>query len=202
MTARRVILAPRLRTATADAKKASGSQSLERGLDVLEMIAAESGDIGVRELARRSALSPTIVQRLVSSLARRGYIEKNSETSRYRLGHQSLALAASGEGVALARSLLARSDIEAGRLVPLFDLAIRDRFAYWLVIRPGIERRRDVSAFTEWIRRECIDSVGPPVLKKVAPARSNISKRKRKVRAYAQGRRAPNRDYPRRNVER
>ena len=75
----------------------SGSQSLERGLDILEMIEAESGDIGVRELARRLGLSPTIVQRLVSSLAVRGYIEKNLETSRYRLGHRSMILGASGE---------------------------------------------------------------------------------------------------------
>jgi DNA-binding IclR family transcriptional regulator len=70
---------------------------LERGLDVLEMIAAEGADVGVRELARRSGLSPTIVQRLISSLASRGYIEKNSDTARYRLGHRSLALGASGE---------------------------------------------------------------------------------------------------------
>jgi len=75
----------------------SGSQSLERGLDILEMIEAEHGDIGVRELARRLELSPTIVQRLVSSLAVRGYIEKNAETSRYRLGHRSMILGASGE---------------------------------------------------------------------------------------------------------
>lgn len=75
----------------------SGSQSLERGLDILEMIEAENGDIGVRELARRLELSPTIVQRLVTSLAIRGYIEKNTETSRYRLGHRSMILGASGE---------------------------------------------------------------------------------------------------------
>lgn len=75
----------------------SGSQSLERGLDILEMIEAENGDIGVRELARRLELSPTIVQRLVSSLAVRGYIEKNVETSRYRMGHRSMILGASGE---------------------------------------------------------------------------------------------------------
>ena len=61
------------------------------------MIEAESGDIGVRELARRAGLSPTIVQRLVSSLAIRGYIEKNTETSRYRLGHRAMILGASGE---------------------------------------------------------------------------------------------------------
>lgn len=80
-----------------DARRASGSQSLERGLDILEMVEAEDGDIGVRELARRSALSPTIVQRLVSSLASRGYIEKNPETARYRLGHRAMILGASGE---------------------------------------------------------------------------------------------------------
>ena len=97
MTARRVILAPRLHANRALPKKAAGSQSLERGLDVLEMIAAEGAEVGVRELARRSGLSPTIVQRLISSLASRGYIEKNSDTARYRLGHRSLALGASGE---------------------------------------------------------------------------------------------------------
>jgi DNA-binding IclR family transcriptional regulator len=116
MTTRRVIVAPRLRTTPAnakraDAKRASGSQSLERGLDVLEMIAAEGADVGVRELARRSALSPTIVQRLVSSLASRGYIEKNSETARYRLGHRSLALGASGEG-AFDYVVAARRELE------------------------------------------------------------------------------------------
>lgn len=88
-SARRTISGPRPTRA--------GSQSLERGLDVLEMIEAENGDIGVRELARRLELSATIVQRLVTSLAARGYIEKSAETSRYRLGHRSMILGASGE---------------------------------------------------------------------------------------------------------
>ena len=48
-------------------------------------------------IARRLELSPTIVQRLVSSLSARGYIEKNPETARYRLGHRSMILGASGE---------------------------------------------------------------------------------------------------------
>ncbi|MCA0302296.1 MAG: IclR family transcriptional regulator [Proteobacteria bacterium] len=81
----------------ARAKRPAGSQSLERGLDILEAIEAESGEVGVRELARRLDLSPSIVQRLVSSLALRGYIEKNQETARYRLGHRAMILGASGE---------------------------------------------------------------------------------------------------------
>ncbi|MBM3647187.1 MAG: IclR family transcriptional regulator [Alphaproteobacteria bacterium] len=89
--------APRLRVGRGAAKRAGGSQSLERGLDILEAIEAENGDVGVRELARRLDLSPSIVQRLVSSLAARGYIEKSSETARYRLGHRAMILGASGE---------------------------------------------------------------------------------------------------------
>src|SRR5262245_28069467 len=89
MTPRRVILAPRSRATGAEAKKASRSQSLERGLDILETIAGESGEVGVRELARRLGLSPTIVQRLVTSLAGRGYTEKDADTQRYRLGHRA-----------------------------------------------------------------------------------------------------------------
>ena len=78
-------------------KAAAGSQSLERGLDVLEVVEAEGNEIGVREIARRLDLSPTIIQRMVSSLARRGYVEQNTENSRYRLGYRALALGASTE---------------------------------------------------------------------------------------------------------
>ena len=80
-----------------DAKASPGSQSLERGLDVLEIVEVASADIGVREIARRLDLSPTIVQRLVSSLARRGYVERNNENARYRLGYRARALGANSE---------------------------------------------------------------------------------------------------------
>ena len=75
-------------------KRAAGSQSLERGLDVLEIVEAEGSEIGVREIARRLALSPTIVQRMVTSLAKRGYVDRDAETARYRLGYRALALGA------------------------------------------------------------------------------------------------------------
>jgi DNA-binding IclR family transcriptional regulator len=107
----RLIVAPRPQTARTEPKKGSRSQSLERGLDVLEAIAAEGGEVGVRELARRCGLSPTVVQRLVSSLASRGYVEKNDETSRYRLGHRALALGASAEG-AFDYVVAARQELE------------------------------------------------------------------------------------------
>ncbi len=109
MTARRLITAPR--PPRGNAKRPTGSQSLERGLDILEMIEAAGAELGVRELARRADLSPTIVQRLISSLALRGYLEKNSETSRYRLGHRSLSLGASSER-AFDYAVTARRELE------------------------------------------------------------------------------------------
>ncbi len=109
MTGRRVITAPR--PARSAIKRPSGSQSLERGLDILEMIEAEGAELGVRELARRVELSPTIVQRLISSLAYRGYLEKNTDTSRYRLGHRSLSLGASSER-AFDYAVTARRELE------------------------------------------------------------------------------------------
>ena len=84
-------------TVPRDLKAAPGSQSLERGLDVLEVVEAAGGEVGVREIGPRLRLSPTIVQRLVTSLARRGYVEKNSDTQRYRLGYRAMVLGASSE---------------------------------------------------------------------------------------------------------
>ena len=52
---RRLITAPR--PARNSTKRPPGSQSLERGLDILEMIEAEGAELGVRELARRAELS-------------------------------------------------------------------------------------------------------------------------------------------------
>ncbi|MCR9219160.1 MAG: LysR substrate-binding domain-containing protein [Alphaproteobacteria bacterium] len=67
----------------------------------------------------------------------------------------ALDLATRGDGVALARGLLAHGDVAAGRLRPLFDIAIQDRFAYWLALRPGAGARPQVRAVADWLREEC-----------------------------------------------
>ncbi|HEY4165690.1 MAG TPA: IclR family transcriptional regulator [Reyranella sp.] len=134
------------------AKSASGSQSLERGLDVLEIVEAEGTEIGVREIARRLALSPTIVQRMVTSLAKRGYVDRDSGTARYRLGYRALALGAhSGAGsdyiVSARRELehLARDHslngfvavLHGGRAVYL--LAVQAEAPLAIKVAPGSE---------------------------------------------------------------
>lgn len=97
---------------TSGPKLSSGSQSLERGLDILELIEAEDAGLGVREIARRLALSPAIVQRLITSLAYRGYVEKSSDTGRYGLSYKALAMGGnrsqSADYIATARRELER----------------------------------------------------------------------------------------------
>ena len=51
------------------------SQSVARAVDILELL-AENGSLGVRDIARRMTLSPTIVHRLLSTLASTGFAEQ------------------------------------------------------------------------------------------------------------------------------
>ena len=62
------------------------SQSLLRGLMVLEAVAEEPTEIGIRELSRVLGLNATIVHRLTRTLLERGYVEQNGETLRYGIG--------------------------------------------------------------------------------------------------------------------
>jgi DNA-binding IclR family transcriptional regulator len=71
----------------------TGSLSLERGLSVLEALKDSDEPIGVREIARRLDLSPPAIQRLLNTLAGRGYVEQAADTRRYHVGHGVVELA-------------------------------------------------------------------------------------------------------------
>lgn len=70
----------------------STNQSLARGLQLLEIVDAAPGPVGIRELARSLDVSASIAQRLVNSLSEAGFLEQVTDTRRYRLGHRALAL--------------------------------------------------------------------------------------------------------------
>jgi LysR family glycine cleavage system transcriptional activator len=73
-----------------------------------------------------------------------------------RLGSTMLTLeaAAAGKGVALVNDTLAAGDLASGRLVRLFELALPDAFAYWVVYPPGALDRPKVRAFRDWLFAE------------------------------------------------
>lgn len=62
--------------------------------------------------------------------------------------------AVEGHGIALARHVIAASDIESGALVRLFDIAIRCPQSYYLVCPPEALKKPQVQAFRAWLLAE------------------------------------------------
>lgn len=66
-----------------------------------------------------------------------------------------LQAAMDGRGIALARSVMARDDISAGRLVRLFpEIEYRSALAFYVVYRPESMGMSKLAAFREWIMEE------------------------------------------------
>lgn len=59
-----------------------------------------------------------------------------------------------GQGIALARSAHVMADLEAGRLVKLFNVFSPSPVAYYIVARRGTETQTHASAFIEWLSKE------------------------------------------------
>jgi IclR family acetate operon transcriptional repressor len=66
--------------------------SLDKGLEVLEMVAADGEEVGLSELTARLKWDKSTVFRLLTTLIRRGYIDQDPDTKRYRLGFKILHL--------------------------------------------------------------------------------------------------------------
>ena len=72
--------------------ESEGLRSVTRALRALEMIADE-GELGVTELGRRLGVHKATASRLASTLAKRGLVERDPVSDRYRLGFGLLRLA-------------------------------------------------------------------------------------------------------------
>jgi DNA-binding IclR family transcriptional regulator len=79
------------RAAPAPASPAT-SQTLDRGLQILEAVARAGDPVTVAEAAASVGLDRTVAHRLIATLATRGYLQRDGG-GRYRLGPTCLALA-------------------------------------------------------------------------------------------------------------
>lgn len=66
--------------------KEQSVQSLDRTLDIIELLATSSQGMGVTEIGLKLGLHKSTVHRLVNALAQRGYIEKDQKTGAYKIG--------------------------------------------------------------------------------------------------------------------
>jgi IclR family KDG regulon transcriptional repressor len=68
-------------------------QSIERVFDILELLSHESKGLNLTKIGTSLDLHKSTVHRLLSVLKKRGYIEKEEESGRYRLGPGFVELA-------------------------------------------------------------------------------------------------------------
>ncbi|XBS68775.1 transcriptional regulator GcvA [Acerihabitans sp. KWT182] len=74
-----------------------------------------------------------------------------------------LQAAISGQGVALARSVIAADDLAAGRLIRVCDVQVEDRYGWFIAWREPLRcERQDFDAFRCWLEKEAAiaDSIG------------------------------------------
>ena len=90
-----------------------GVQSVDRALDVLEVLADHRGTLGVTEVARAAGLPPGTTHRLLVALTQRGWVRQDPGR-RYGVGPAAMRLgdAAYRELAAVAASAL-RAAVEA-----------------------------------------------------------------------------------------
>ena len=79
----------------------------------------------------------------------------------YRLGESRhfsddnmlLQAAIAGQGVTLARAIIAQDDLDAGRLVRPFDISILSGFQYYFVCAPDRIAQPNIHAFQNWLQQ-------------------------------------------------
>ena len=72
------------------------NQSILRALDILEAVGREDGPIGLSDLSRKVGLHKSTVHRLALSLESRGWLAREAESGRYRIGIRFVTVARSG----------------------------------------------------------------------------------------------------------
>lgn len=71
----------------------SGVQSIQRAAAILRCFAQTDFEMGVTAISKHLGLHKSTVSRLLSTLQQEGFVEKNPETGKYRLGLELVTLA-------------------------------------------------------------------------------------------------------------
>ncbi|MGE5606336.1 MAG: IclR family transcriptional regulator, partial [Bacteroidota bacterium] len=61
-------------------------QTIERTLDIIELLATVKEGLGVTEIGHHIGLHKSTVYRLLTALSNRGYIEKDPKNNTYKIG--------------------------------------------------------------------------------------------------------------------
>jgi LysR family glycine cleavage system transcriptional activator len=82
---------------------------------------------------------------------RKGFEIGSSPDLSFREESHGIEAAIAGQGIALCSDILVGSELRAGKLIKLFDIAVPG-FGFYIVHRSGHPRRRAISSFVSWAR--------------------------------------------------
>lgn len=66
--------------------------SVKDAMRILKLYSSDGSELGVTEIARKVGKSKSTTYRLINDLNKKGYLEKNPRTNKYRLGLSVLRL--------------------------------------------------------------------------------------------------------------
>jgi len=113
---------------TSSALRNNRVQSLDRALEMLELLASNGGEMGVSDLARRLEVHKSTAFRLLATLQDHGLVEQNAATEKYRLGYGL---------VRLAGAVVAELDLSRAARAVMQELADRSRETVNLALLQG-----------------------------------------------------------------
>jgi IclR family transcriptional regulator, acetate operon repressor len=95
-----------------DTRPAGGVQSIQRALDILEIVAESGGSASIAHIASAAGLPTPTAHRILRTLADRGYIRQHPDR-RYGLGFRLVPLGAAANTVAGVNATAVLSDLVA-----------------------------------------------------------------------------------------
>lgn len=103
-------------------------QSLDKALNVIELLTTHGPELGVSEIAAGTSMDPSTVHRILTTLVARNFATQNPATRKYRLGLRFLECAASVES-SLGYREVARDFMKdlADSTMETVNLSVRDR---------------------------------------------------------------------------
>ena len=109
-----------------DDKSGQKNQSVQRALRILRYLAERREPAGVREVARHFRYSPSIAQRLLSTMAEEGFVEQTGEASRYVIGHSAFQVGS---------SFISKNDLLSAAMPELRYLSQRNVTGFFGILR-------------------------------------------------------------------
>ena len=104
--------------------------SLERGLDLIEILAEANGSLSLSEISKLSDFNPSTAHRILNSLKGRGYVRQNRNSNNYCLSFKLIGLASKIGWRKLLR--------DEAHLI-LADLAEKTKQTAYLIVLDGDE---------------------------------------------------------------